>query len=288
MLSADLAHLVENNQRLNDELRKKTRHAEYYLAEWQKLKQLHMTADVGAAAEHTAENVVQETAAYSQRIANHERPLGMPPYRSTSKGSVGSGGDRQRRMTRAFATGDHQNYAREYHPQSSRAGFGTSRTLFGALFRQSANFPQRASPTPRKAKAIDNNCRCQLMVNMLRELWMDTELYIRVLREPQWAIRTHQPVRVATNLRTTRATTLASARTCGQAKNNTLCHRAEWQAATAAYTFGEMLRKVATRVFVARCRRRKLSSTLQGERSLVAISNDSHLFCLIINLADSA
>lgn len=112
--------MVETNQRLNDEFRKKTKAAQGFESMYNKLRHHQLNADVGVAADHDAETVLQGAAAGVQRISN-QRTGGMPPRRSNSNGSGGSG--EQRRMTLSYANGNHQTY----RTQGSRAGLGTSR-----------------------------------------------------------------------------------------------------------------------------------------------------------------
>lgn len=121
-LNADLAHVVETNQRLNEEVRKKTRAAGSYEAMYTKLKHQQLNIDVGAAADHDADNVLQSAAAGIQRVPS-QRAGGVPPRRSNSDGS-GRSGEQHRRMTLTHGNGNNQ----AYRSQGSRAGLGSSRT----------------------------------------------------------------------------------------------------------------------------------------------------------------
>lgn len=124
-LNADLAHMVETNQRLNDEVRKKAKAAEGFKSMYNNMRQHQLNADVGAAADHDADHVLQGAAAGTQRIPN-PRTGAVPPRRSNSNGSGGSGEHQQRRMTLSYANGNNQTH----RVQGSRAGLGSSRRSF--------------------------------------------------------------------------------------------------------------------------------------------------------------
>lgn len=120
--------MVETNQRLNDEVRKKTKAAQSYESMYNKLKYHQLNADVGVAADHDADNVLQGAAAGVQRTSG-PRAGGAPPRRSNSNGSNGSG-EQRRRMTLAYANNNNNNNSQAYRGQGSRAGLGTSRMLW--------------------------------------------------------------------------------------------------------------------------------------------------------------
>ncbi|CZT25028.1 uncharacterized protein RCC_10756 [Ramularia collo-cygni] len=122
-LSADVAHLIETNQRLNDEVRKKTKLATHHHTMYNKLKEQQISLDIGAAAGQDADNVLQGAA---QRPQIH-RPADVPPRRGNSHGSSGSG-EQHRRMTLPYAPGNSQ----AYRNQSSHAGVETSQGFLHA------------------------------------------------------------------------------------------------------------------------------------------------------------
>lgn len=110
--------MADTNQRLNEEVRKKTKAASGYLAMYNKLKYNQLNVDVGVAANHDADNVLQSASAGIQRMPS-QRAMGMPPRRSNSNGSGGSG-EQHRRMSLAYANSNGQTY----RGQNSRAGQG--------------------------------------------------------------------------------------------------------------------------------------------------------------------